>query len=83
MVSFDDDDESYLSSGCTHPFDTSVWVDVENMKSGLAQNKPCPRIDRLSKQEHSNIVDKKHVLLLQKPPVFTIHKIKHIGSLIL
>lgn len=46
-------------------------------------DEPCPRIDRLSKQEHSNIVDKKHVLLLQKSPVFTIHKIKHIGSLIL
>lgn len=48
----DDDDESYLSSGCTQPFDTSLWVDEENMKSGSAQNKSCPRIDRLSKREH-------------------------------
>lgn len=49
MVSFDgddNDDESYLSSGCRQPFDPSVLVDVENMKSGLAQNKPCPRINR-------------------------------------
>lgn len=49
MVSFDgddNDDESYLSSGCRQPFDPSVWVDVENMKSGFAQNKPCPHIDR-------------------------------------
>lgn len=57
-MNLDDDDvdydESYLqlSSGCSQPFDTSFWVDEENMKSGSAQNKPCPRIDSLSKQEH-------------------------------